>query len=141
MREILYTFANRGAYVTGQDTAFGEDTHLKLTVEPHDFSLSLGGETLRQSSFRGGSVIVSDTGEAVFYDAEGRKIARAEGGADSYKKVILIWKQDTLSLEFGCVVTVDNYPNCDGESDRWSEEWVAQRRITLFSGKNTPEIG
>ncbi len=140
MREILYKFANRGAYVTEQDTAFGEDLQLKLTVEPHDFSLAVGGEVLRSSSFAGCSVIVSNAGEAVFYDAAEREIARAEAGADSYKKVILHWQQDALSLEFGHVETVDNYPNCDGESDRWSTEWIVQRTVILHIADNSTEI-
>lgn len=131
MRQILYTFSNRGMYITGDDTQFGSDAQLKLVVEPHDFSLAIGGEVLRSSSCGGYSIEVSCQGDAAFYDEGGSLLARAEKGEGSYRQVRLAWRQDVLTLQFGRIITVDHYPNCDGEHDRWGQEWETQRAVTL----------
>lgn len=131
MREILYKFDARGVYLTADGCAFGDDTQLKLVAEPHDFSLAVGGEVLRQTAFGGCSVVVSREGEAVFYDADGSEIARADKGDGCYKEARLNWESGRVSVEFGQVKYIDNYPNCDGEHDRWDEVWKVLRRVTL----------
>ena len=131
MREIIYRYANRGMYYTEDRTVFGEDTQLKLVVEPHAFSLAVDGQLLRSSEFAGASVLVSCEGEALFCDREGNELAHAPKGADTYREVRLVWEQGFVSVQFGYMATVDYYPNCDGESDRWGQEWVCERMVTL----------
>ncbi len=140
MREVFYKYSNRGMYVTEDNTSFGEDTQLKIVVEPHEFSLELSGEVIRNTSFAGGSVTVSNKGEAGFYNNEGALIAKADEGEGNYRKVLLDWKQDSLCVKFGRMVEVDNYPNCDGEHDRWSEKWETERLVTLSLKDNSIEI-
>jgi len=131
MREILYKYNHRGLYQTEDDTAFGEDPHLKIIIEPHDFSIALGDEVLRSSFCSGYTAIVSRDGEVVFYDNENKIIGGVEKSENCYNNVHLEWKQDSISIQFGDVAVVDYYPNCDGEYDRWGKEWVTQRAVTL----------
>ncbi len=140
MREVFYKYTNRGMYVTEDNTSFGEDTQLKIVIEPHQFSLAISGEIIRDTSFAGGSVVVSNEGEASFYNNEGNLIAKADKGEVNYKKIIAEWKQGYLFILFGSIVTVDNYPNCDGESDRWSEEWVTERSVILNLDDNSVQV-
>lgn len=140
MRQILYKFHNSGMYVTEDDTAFGRDAQLKLVVEPHDFSLTLGGEVLRSSSCGGYEIEVTREGAAAFYAADRTLVARTEKDEGSYWQVRLVWKQAYLQVQFGQIQTVDYYPNCDGEHDRWGTEWVTERSVTLNLMDNSLEV-
>ncbi len=140
MREIIYQFDNRGTYLTADSTSFAGETHLKLIAKPHDFSLAVGGEVLRSTSFEGCTVIVSCDGEAVFCDREGSELGRADKCERQFEQVRLEWKQGLVSVLFGRMETVDYYPNCDGEHDRWGTEWVTQRAVTLNTENRLVEI-
>ena len=131
MKEIRYTYNTLGTYVTEGDTRFGEDTHLTLVVEPHDFSLKLGGETLRATSCEGYRIVVSCHGETAFCAYDGTPIATTPATDGTYDGVRLCWTPAALTVEFGHTEEVDNYPNCDGESDRWSTRWVTEHTATL----------
>ncbi len=140
MKEILYQYNQRGVYEPLGDTRFGKETQLKLVIPPHEFSLTLGGETLRNTAFSGGCILVSREGEVIFYDIENNVIAHAEKGNKEFRQVRLDWKQGVLSVELGCMEEVDYYPNCDGEHDRWGTQWVKQRVVTLNLQNNSLEI-
>lgn len=131
MKEILYKYDSRGGYLTEDNTSFDGDSHIKIVVEPHEFSIKIGNEVLRSSSFVGCSAVASSDGEAVFYDGENNVIGKADKSEKTYEKVSLEWKQDFISIQFGRIVEVDYYPNCDGEYDRWGKEWQTQRALTL----------
>lgn len=139
MKEVLYKYSSRGMYVTENSTLFSGGTHMKITAEPHEFSLKVGGDVLRSTSFGGCVAVASCDGGAVFYDMENNEIARVDKGDRCYKEVRLDWKQDFLTLQFGYVAVVDYYPNCDGESDRWGHEWEIQRTVRLNLKDNSVE--
>ncbi len=139
-REIFYKFNTLGAYETTDNTDFGSDSHLKLILESHDFSIAVGGETLRKSSCAGYSVLVSSKGGAVFYDSENNEICNIDECDKLFVKVSLKWSQDLITIQFGQFCTIDNYPNCDGESDRWTTEWVVEREIKFNTLTNHAEI-
>lgn len=138
MREIFYK-NNRGLYQTEDDTSFGADSHLKIIIEPHDFSIAIGNEVLRSSSCKGYSVIVSAEGEVVFYDNENTVLGTADKSENCYEEVLLNWEQDLISIRLGYTATVDYYPDCDGEYDRWGKEWVTKRSVTLNLKNNSVE--
>lgn len=140
MREILYKYNNRGLYETADDTSFADDSHIKIIVEPHNFSLAIGGETLRDTSFDGCTAVVSCEGEVVFYDNENSVLGRADKTENRYEKAIFTWQQDLISIQFGHTVVVDYYPNCDGEYDRYGEEWAIMRSVSLNLKDNSVEI-
>ena len=50
---------------------------------------------------------------------------------DSNNIKLLDWKQSEISVQFGSEQTIDNYPHCDGEHDRWSTKWVAEHEVKL----------
>lgn len=129
MREIVYYFHRRGCYQTDSNTCFGDDTELKLIIREHSFSLAVGGETLRTSSCKGYQISVLHTGEAAFYDSNNRLLARADGQDRTFSEVRFLWEQDLLTLQLGQMVTVDNYPDCDGEYDRWEEKWKPEYEV------------
>ncbi len=140
MRDILYKYNTSGMYTTEDNTAFAGDSHLKLIVEPHEFSIAIGKEVLRSSSFSGCVVVASCDGEVVFYDKENNIFARADKSEKNYEKVLLKWKQNLITIQFGHIEEVDYYPNCDGEHDRWGEEWITQRSVTLNLKDNSIEV-
>ena len=140
MREILYKYNTRGLYQTEDDTTFGGETNLKLVIEPHKFSIAVGGETLRSTAYEGGAVVASRNGGAAFYDHTGALLAKAAESDANYKEIYLRWQPDSLSVQFGQAEQVDYYPHCDGEYDRWGTEWVAQRTVTLHLKDNTVTV-
>lgn len=133
MREILYKYSNIGSYYTDDKTVFDDDGALRITVEPHDFSIAVGGEVLRKSSFGGCIAEASNDGSVDFYDVENNRIGGAPGCGRTFKQVKVSWKNGALSLEFGFVDVIDCYPNCDGESDRWDYRWVVEH-VVPFDG-------
>ena len=141
MREIVYQFNSRGTYETADSTLFGGEDQLRLVATPHAFSLAIGNEVLRDTSFGGCAVTVSRDGEVIFCDTDGNELGRAEKGDCTYQHARLAWKQDRLSVLFGCYETVDHYPDCDGEHDRWSTRWVTEREGTLKLCDGTVSVG
>lgn len=131
MKEILYKYSTRGLYYTEDGAFFDGEDSAKITAEPHEFSIGIGEEVLRSTSFEGCTVFVTAKGGAEFYDAKGNLLGRAEEGAEEYKGVLFGWTPEELSLNFGQVEEVDYYPNCDGEFDRWGHEWVSYRSVFL----------
>ena len=140
MKQIIYKYHSSGIYQTEDDTRFDGSQSIKIVVEPHDFSLAVGGEVLRATSCPGYTVEVSPTGGAAFFDKDHNLLAQAAGGAAVYPQVAINWKQDFLTVEFGSIETVDHYPNCDGEHDRWSEKWIVQRSVSLKESDHSIEI-
>lgn len=140
MREIIYKYNHLGSYQTEQDTNFAGDAELQLTIEPHNFSITVGDEVLRQTSFDGCRIVVSHNGAATFYDNENRMIGQADKSETSYAAVQMTWQQDVLAVQFGRTETIDYYPNCDGEYDRWGKEWIVERTVTLHEKDHSVEI-
>ena len=140
MKEIIYTFQNLGGYVPAEAVRFQEESCLRLIIEPHDFEMKISGEVIRSSNCKGYKIEVSRQGAVRFFDYADHLLAATEETEKTFPQVRFLWKQDWLQLQFGCVETVDNYPNCDGEYDRWSEEWVTQRLVVLNLKDNMVEI-
>lgn len=141
MKEIIYTFDNRGCYISDKTAMFEAQSHIRLIIKPHEFELKISDEIIRSSSCKGYIVDVSYKGEVCFYDFEKNLLAKASETQMEFAEVRCSWKSDLLSLEFGRVETVDYYPNCDGEYDRWGKEWVAQYSVTLETKNNSIVIG
>lgn len=139
MKEIVFTFDNRGGYVPNAPIAFETETALRLIVKPHEFELKLSGEVLRRSSCSGYILDVSQNGAVRVYDYENNLLAAAEATSADYAQVTFSWSETCLSLSFGRVETVDYYPNCDGEHDRWGTEWVSQYDLRFDPATNTIE--
>ena len=74
---------------------------------------------------------ITDRGAAKFYDLQGKLLAQMPATEKQYEGFRLQWQPDKLTVCFGQMVTVDNYPNCDGESDRWEQRWFTEHQVTL----------
>lgn len=129
MRETVFSFANRGCYVPVEAVAFGNDDKMRFVIEPHNFELKISEDVLRKSCCDGYTIDISNKGGVEIFDSQ-NSLVFAQGGTDKeYKQAKFNWEQDKLSVIFGNTVEIDNYPNCDGEHDRWSTSWVAEHQV------------
>jgi hypothetical protein len=140
VKEITYTFNNLGCYLPDQTPSFGAEKHLKLIVKPHQFELKLSNEVLRSSKCDGYIIEVSHRGGVRFYDKENTLLTETAETENEFAQVGLSLKQDKLLLSFGQEETVDHYPNCDGEHDRYSTKWVSMYEVSLDTVKNKAEV-
>ena len=131
MREIRYEFQNLGGYITQNDTVFGADSQLVLLVPPHNFSLAVSGEVLRETAFDGCRIVVSEHGEAVFYDNDEKVMAHSQPTDAKFTAVKLLWQQGSVGVAFGKMAEIDHYPHCDGEHDRYSKQWQTEHSVVL----------
>lgn len=135
MREILYYYNTLGTYQT-DDSTYLDQPEIRIIMRPHSFSLAIGGEVLRSSNCKGYQMIVSKKGAVTFYDQENNRIGVTEATHREFAEVLLHWKQNEVSLEFGKTEEVDYYPHCDGEYDRWGTAWRCEYKVTLDETTN-----
>ena len=70
--------------------------------------------------------IEAKTGEVDFYDSEAKKRLSAKiktplSGDEKFSEVKCIVEGEQIKLGFPQYDYKDNYPNCDGEHDRWTK--------------------
>ena len=140
MKEIIYCFDRRGCYVPEETAEFKNDTQLRLIIEPHTFEMKISGEVIRSSFCEGYKIEVSQKGAARFLDQEDNLLAATEETEKAFVQVRFLWKQDQLRLQFGRMASVDYYPNCDGEHDRWGTEWVTEYEVRFSAVTHQTEI-
>lgn len=65
-------------------------------------------------------------GNAVFADSEGNEIykGKAEGENRYFSKIFVSVTNGKICVRFPVTETIDHYPNCDGEYDRYTERIV-----------------
>ncbi len=68
-------------------------------------------------------------GRVDFFDCEDILLASFDipaqtGGKETYNEVLCGVENNTVILKFPIVEWIDNYPNCDGEYDRWDTETI-----------------
>lgn len=92
-------------------------------------SLACGYVSLNQILFINEKITVNieaKTGEIEFYDLESNKllstkIQTPESGDEKFSEVECSVEGEKIKLGFPQYTYEDNYPNCDGESDRWTK--------------------
>lgn len=75
------------------------------------------------------SVVIHCRGEFTFYDGEGTvvKTVKAKpmtGGRSCYMDVFITTTDDGALFRLPDYIWYDNYPDCDGESDRWDTKII-----------------
>lgn len=140
MKEVVYTFDNRGCYLPDEKAVFETETHMRLIIKPHDFELKVSDEVLRKSCCDGYVIEVSRKGEVRFYDNDRNLLDAVDETQKEFAQVEFSWKQNQLCLNFGYMATVDYYPDCDGEYDRWGTEWISEYKIVYDTVNNKAEI-
>ena len=51
-------------------------------------------------------------------------VVREESGKAVYESVVLKVDDDVITISFPVCEWIDNYPNCDGEHDRWDSRII-----------------
>lgn len=139
MKEVVLS-PSRQSYIS-ENVSFDSESELRIRIEPHDFKLKVGEEVITDVSWDGYIIDVSSTGEVYFYDIENNLLASAEANGVVVDTVCVKLKAPILDVQFVELRTVDYYPHCDGEYDRWGKEWVAQYSVTLETKNNSIVIG
>lgn len=133
MKEFTYRFQRDGYYLDsmGNQGDFAGQAQVRLLVEPCQYEMSIGGQVLTAVSCSGYKIDITNRGGAQFYDLQGRLLAEIPQTETEYAGFRLTWSKTALTVCFGQIETVDHYPNCDGESDRWEEKWVTYHKAEL----------
>lgn len=73
-------------------------------------------------------------GHIDYFDCEDTLIASFDvpsqtGGKETYNEVLCETEENTIVLKFPIVEWIDNYPNCDGEHDRWDAQTIGYNTL------------
>lgn len=84
--------------------------------------------------------LVYAEGRVGFFDRDGNSLAEGKvesqtGGREVYEEVVCEADETALTLRFPIVKWIDNYPNCDGENDRWDSVIIGYNTLT-YDRKN-----
>ena len=139
MKEIKVTYDRRGVYLPNEPIAFDGEAALEFVVEEHAFELNLSGEVLREAACPGYRFVVGVDGSVRASDAQGTLLAKADGGSGAFEAVRVSGGTGGFVFSFGRTVTVDHYPNSDGESDRYSTTFETQRKVNFSDGAFSAE--
>lgn len=133
MKTYTFTFQRYSYFLSsGSDKAvFGGDTQVLLALEPAEYELKLSGEVLKKVSCPGYKIHITDRGGAQFLDQQEKPLAVFPETEKTFREFKLSWSDEAVQVIFGHTEEVDNYPNCDGEHDRYSTRWVAERTVSL----------
>ena len=75
---------------------------------------------------------VDKDGNAIFTTAEGKEIKREKAESDRRFSLVYVNSYNgEISVNFPIIETVDHYPHCDGEYDRYSERIIDNIVFTL----------
>ena len=80
------------------------------------------------------ALLVEAKGYVKFLDSEENLLAsvnlpKQTGGKEVYSEVLYKEESDKITLKFPIVEWIDNYPNCDGEHDRWDTRTIGYHTI------------
>jgi len=83
---------------------------------------------------RGVYAVITASGKVEVFDMNDKLIKTESlpeqtGGKEVYMQVVCDVVDDKISLEFPVYEWIDNYPNCDGEHDRWDTKTIAIEKI------------
>lgn len=75
-------------------------------------------------------------GKVEFLDAEDNVLAAADvaeqtGGKEKYTDIMCGVEDNLIILKFPIVEWIDNYPNCDGEHDRWDSRTIGYNELSF----------
>jgi len=80
--------------------------------------------------------VVQAEGSVEFYNMDDERVAvgkapAVESGKEVYTDVCCQAGNSRIILKFPIYQWIDNYPNCDGEYDRWDSRKVGAHTLTL----------
>lgn len=88
---------------------------------------------------------VQAKGQVTFFDLNGAVLASGEvpaetGGREVYQELSCQVADGKLILLFPIYQWIDNYPNCDGEHDRWDTKRVGAHTLTFDIAAKTVTV-
>lgn len=88
---------------------------------------------------------ISANGTIVFYPPDDAKPIKAElpdsdGGREVYENVVIRKEDDNIIVSFPVYQWIDNYPNCDGEHDRWDTVTIGYHDVVYDLSNSTVSI-
>ena len=86
--------------------------------------------------------VVHAKGSVEFYDMDDKLLATGEvplveGGREVYENICCMAEGSLIKIEFPIVEWIDNYPNCDGEYDRWDSRTIGQHTLAFDRVNNS----
>ena len=103
-----------------------------------EFQLANGYISTTEIFFEEENVIavIEASGKVDLTDCDGNLIASAaapeeDGGKKVYTEVLCGKEGGQLIFKFPIVEWIDNYPNCDGEYDRWDSRIIGYNTVTF----------
>lgn len=81
------------------------------------------------------TLLVHAKGRTEFYNLNEELLAAGavpseDSGREVYEQITCEVIEGKIVIEFPIVRWIDNYPNCDGEYDRWDSKIVGYRTVT-----------
>lgn len=131
MKEYLYQFDRYDYFLDSmkKGDGFGGEEKVCLILAPYDYELKLSGEILNKASGKGYRAEITKGGAVSLFEEEGTLLCQIGEGEGRYAEFRVEKKEKKILILFGHTETVDHYPNCDGESDRYSIKWIAERGV------------
>ena len=141
MKELVYNFERNGYYLSNGSTkaSFGDDTNMRLKIEPIEYEIKVGGDVLNTASCKGYLINVCNNGEVEFCDYSGVSVAKKQATENVFDEIKFEWSPNKICVDFGSTEEVDYYPNCDGEHDRYGIKWNSKYKVTLKTDTNVIE--
>ncbi len=80
-----------------------------------------------------------------FYTADGSLISSVNipeqtGGTEKYHEVLCRYENGNVTFRFPIVKWIDNYPNCDGEHDRWDTVTIGYHTVNFDVNTSTATL-
>lgn len=138
MKEFVYTFIGHDYYLDSMQkgASFEGDGAVLLVIRPHDYEFKLSGEVLNRSSGKGYRIEITPHAAVRVFDEKGAFLSEIGEGEKSYREFQIQKAEEKIEVLFGHTETVDHYPNCDGEFDRYSTRWILERGVEFDPEKN-----
>ena len=83
--------------------------------------------------------VIEAKGSVEFYNTADELLAKGDvtensGGREVYEEVFASVDDRAITLKFPIYEWIDNYPNCDGEHDRWDSRKIGEN-VLIFDYK------
>lgn len=125
MKELVNEFSCVNRCMYQMSDYFNDETHIRFVLT------SRQSETESCCNTSGYIIETSSNGEVSFYNSEGMLLAKADETQQNYEEVLIEMDRGCISVRFRCYRTIDYYPHCDGEHDRWGQKWVTLYRVCM----------
>ena len=129
---------NKKVYFDSQKTSVSSDSYLdssRLESGYIRFGIACGYDFTTEVHFIHENIlaVITAAGEVAFYDSDNQLLEKTTVAPDGdgrgcYQDVCCKAEQGKILVQFPIYSWVDHYPDCDGESDRWSARIIDYKK-------------